>query len=116
MTMTVQNAIKQIEACDFQCEGGSLENNVAWRHLRNLLMDGPAYLLGQDVVHAVTLKSEKGGYEVTNTYPFKIAAITVDSTSERRVWKYTIAAQLPDAYYGGADFRGPIKEKDIVLP
>ena len=27
----MQSAIEQIQRCQFECEGGPLENNVAWR-------------------------------------------------------------------------------------
>lgn len=114
--MKVQDAIKQIESCGFECEGGLLKNNVAWQHLRKLLMDGPEYLPTQEIVYPVTLKAESGGYSVTNEYPFYIAGVIADSTSERRIWKYTIAAQLPSGYYGGADWRKNIREEDIKLP
>lgn len=114
--MKVQDAIRQIEACDFECDGGLLVNNAAWQHLRNLLIDGPEYLPTQEVVYPVTLKAEKGGYTVTHNYPFYIAGVVADSTSERRIWKYTIAAQLPSGYYGGADWRGNISEDALSLP
>jgi hypothetical protein len=32
--MDFESAIEQIEKCDFQCQGGPLSNNVAWRWLK----------------------------------------------------------------------------------
>lgn len=35
---TVQTAIKQIESCDFECIAGPLENNAAWRWLKEKIV------------------------------------------------------------------------------
>ena len=32
--MLIDEAIEQIESCKFTCEGGPLENNLAWKRLR----------------------------------------------------------------------------------
>jgi hypothetical protein len=32
--------IKQIESCNFECTGGTLENNVAWIALKEILQEG----------------------------------------------------------------------------
>jgi hypothetical protein len=34
-----QTAIEQIEKCDFECIAGPLENNVAWRWLKEQLRE-----------------------------------------------------------------------------
>lgn len=36
---TFNTAIEQIEKCDFECEGGPLRNNAAWRWLKNALKE-----------------------------------------------------------------------------
>jgi hypothetical protein len=32
--MTLQEIIEQLESCHYECEAGTLENNVAWRELK----------------------------------------------------------------------------------
>jgi len=34
MTMTVSEIVEQLESCDYECEGGPLENNVAFIELK----------------------------------------------------------------------------------
>lgn len=33
--MTLIEIIEQIESCNYECEAGKLENNVAWAKLKN---------------------------------------------------------------------------------
>lgn len=32
--MTLREIIEQLESCNYECEAGNLENNVAWQELK----------------------------------------------------------------------------------
>jgi hypothetical protein len=34
--MTLQEIVEQLESCNYECEAGTLENNVAWRELKQI--------------------------------------------------------------------------------
>jgi hypothetical protein len=35
--MTLQEIVEQLESCNYECEAGTLENNVAWRELKQII-------------------------------------------------------------------------------
>ena len=41
MNYTLQEAIAQVEKCDFECEAGPLQNNVGFRRIKQLADNCP---------------------------------------------------------------------------
>ena len=108
---TIETAIQQIEKCSFECEGGPLAHNDAWRWLKTYLGSGPALLLGQPVWYEVS--AEALGVKMTQWVQFYVAAIRASSDSERRTWEYDITTQMPSAYYAGGHVVKNVAMKNI---
>lgn len=113
---TVPAAFDQLEKCGYECQGGPLESNIAYRYLRDHLMsEGPDFLPGQRVWYFV--EAEAHGIKMGLWAEFRIAALTVDSTSERRIWKYWLSNDMPGAYhYGSITFQGVSADKLRTSP
>lgn len=108
-----KTAIEQIEKCSFECEGGPLANNDAWRWLRAAISNGPTLLPGQEVWYEV--RAEALGVTMTKWTRFYVLSVRASSSSERREWEYDIISQLPDAYYTGGHVVKNVALKDIKL-
>lgn len=39
--MTIKEIVEQLESCGYECEGGKLENNVAFQELKKLAEQRP---------------------------------------------------------------------------
>ncbi len=96
---STQTAIEQIKKCDFECEGGPLANNDAWRWIVTMAERGPEFWPGQAVWYEV--KADVLGVEMRRWAQFKVLSVTAGSDADRRYWVYTITDALPDAYYPG---------------
>jgi len=103
-------ALAQIEKCDFECEGGPLANNVAWRFLKDALVIGPKYLPGQGVWFEVV--AEASGVSLSQWVHFYIVGVFMSSTPERRLWTYSLSYDPPaPRHYGTTHFNGIAEAK-----
>ncbi len=96
---TIPTAIAQITKCDFECEGGPLANNDAWRWIVAMAEKGPEFWPGQSVWYEV--KTEALGQQFSKWVRFSVYNVYATSDSARRYWEYSITDALPDAYYSG---------------
>lgn len=97
---SVETALAQIEKCDFECEGGPLANNVAYRWLKAALDIGPKFLPGQGVWFEV--EAEANGIKLAQWVHFYVVAITMSSDTERRLWTYSLSYDPPAPYHYGS--------------
>lgn len=109
----VKTAIEQIEKCAFECQGGPLGNNDAWRWLKATLEAGPTMLPGQSVWYKV--KAEALGVTMSKWTRFYVLSVRASSSSERREWEYDLITQLPEAYFTGGHVVRNAKLCDIKL-
>lgn len=109
----VKTAIEQIEKCAFECQGGPLENNDAWRWLKATLEAGPTLMPGQSVWYEV--KAEALGVTMSKWTRFYVLSVRASSSSERREWEYDLITQLPEAYFTGGHVVKNAKLCDIKL-
>lgn len=108
----IQTAIKQVEACGFECEAGPLGNNVGWKWLAKLA-EGPRYPMGATVPH--TIKGVVDGFELTRTVMLTIIGIKMSSGTAGRLWVYDLSRDPPDAYhYGSGVTAANVTEGDIA--
>lgn len=107
----VETAFEQIEKCTFECEGGGLENNVAYRWLKKALTEvGPKYLPGQGVYFEV--EAEAAGVKLCQWVHFYIVGVAMDSDTEKRLWTYALSYDPPAPWhYGTTHFTGVREEK-----
>ena len=67
------SAIDQITKCQFECEGGPLENNVAWRWLKERINDGLPETLEEWIKHdqlqriKIKLQGENLAWDIERT-------------------------------------------------
>jgi hypothetical protein len=97
---TMASAIEQIAKCGFECEGGPLTNNDAWRWLTGAAKIGPDFWPGQGVWFEVT--AEAAGKTLTQWVHFYVVGCHMDSDSERRFWTYDLSYDPPAPYHCGA--------------
>ena len=94
------SALAHIAKCTFSCEGGPLENNVAFAWLKAALEDGPKYLPGQQVWFEVVAEAQS--IKLSQWVCLWVCGVSMGSTSERRTWEYALTNDRPDAYHYGA--------------
>jgi hypothetical protein len=92
-------AIQQIEKCSFECEGGPLKNNDAWRWLVGAAKVGPEYWPGQGVWFQA--EAEVSGVKLTQWVHFYIVGCHMDCDSARRFWTYDLSFDPPAPYHFG---------------
>lgn len=92
-------ALDQILACQFTCEAGPLERNVAFEWLRKVLLIGPKYLPGQGVWYEVRADSPSG--PISAWRHFYVVSVAMDSTADARVWRYGLSNDPPAPYHYG---------------
>lgn len=104
-------AIEQIEKCGFECEGGPLANNVAYRWLRKALLEvGPKFLPGQGVWFEVDATTN--GVTLSQWVHFYIVGVSMSSDTERRLWTYSLSYDPPAPWhYGTVHFVGVAESK-----
>lgn len=105
------SAIAQIERCNFECEGGPLANNTAYRWLKEKLQSGPKFHLGQWVF--LEVEAEVSGVKISNTVKLCVVGISMSSDTERLTWNYALSNDPPAPWhYGsGVQFRGVDERK-----
>jgi hypothetical protein len=113
---SIETALEQIRKCDFECEGGALANNVAWRWLEDAAKVGPEFWPGQGVWFRVD--AEAAGKALSQWVHFYIVGCHMDSDTERRFWVYDLSYDPPGPWhYGTVHFRGVNGEKlSLVQP
>lgn len=105
---SMESAIAQIERCDFECEGGPLRNNDAWRWLVGAAKIGPEFWPGQGVWFEV--EAEAAGKKLRQWVHFYIVGCSMDSDTDSRFWVYHLSYDPPAPYHYGtthfANIRG----------
>lgn len=103
-------AIAQIESCNFECEAGPLETNVAWSWLTQAARVGPEFWPGQGVWFEVA--AEAAGQKLTKWVHFYVVGCAMTSDTERRLWTYSLSYDPPAPWhYGVVHFTGIQGEK-----
>lgn len=104
-SLTIHSAVKQVEACGFECEAGSIDKNIGWAFLANHLKAGPKFAMGQRVDYEVVAEVKE--IRLSQVLPFTIVGISMGSDTDRRIYSYAISNDPPDAYhYGKVSFSG----------
>jgi len=105
-------AIEQVASCDFECEGGPLANNVAWRWLQK---SWPKYLVGQTVEFEV--EGELGGQKLKRWQKYTVVGCSLSADCERQTFIYSLSNDPPQPWhYGsGPQFRD-VAERKLRLP
>lgn len=102
---SMATALEQITKCEFACEAGSLDNNLAWAWLTAAAKVGPEYWPGQGVWFEV--EAEAAGKKLTQWVHFFVVGCKMTSDTERRFWVYDLSYDPPAPYhYGETHFRG----------
>lgn len=96
---SMKSAIEQIQKCAFECEGGPIENNDAWRWLVSAAEKGPEFWPGQGVWFEV--EAEAAGKKLTQWVYFYIVGCSMYSDSERRFWAYSLSYDPPEPWHYG---------------
>ena len=96
---TWDTAFTQLESCNFKCEGGPLENNVAYLWLKKALQIGPKFLPGQGVYY--TIVTDIKGFRLEKRAHFYVVGVWMDSTKDAQIWKYAISDDPPTPYHYG---------------
>lgn len=110
---TLDDALAQIEKCGFECEGGPIENNVAFRWLRNVQRVAPKFLPGQQVFFEVS--AEAGGVKMSQWSPFYVVGVIMDSDTEKRFYKYHLSNDPPAPWHYGSVQFSYVSEDSIRL-
>lgn len=98
------SALAQIKKCEFQCEGWPLEMNAAWLWLETALSRGPKFLPGQGVYYEI--EASVGGNKMRMWAHYYVVAVWLTSTTDARVWRYSLSNDPPAPYhYGETQFR-----------
>lgn len=96
---SMKSAIEQIQKCSFECEGGNLENNDAWRWLVQAAETGPEFWPGQQVWFEIV--AEAAGKKLTQWARFYIVGCNMDSDTERQYWTYHLSYDPPQPWHYG---------------
>lgn len=106
MSYNVATAFAQIEKCAFECEGGPLANNTAYRWMREHIVRGPKFPLGQWVFYLV--EADVSGVKVGQWVKLCVVGVSMASDTERQTWRYALSNDPPQPYHYGtaAQFTG----------
>ncbi|MBA8904853.1 hypothetical protein [Aminobacter ciceronei] len=96
---SMATAIEQVEKCAFECEGGPLANNDAWRWLVGAAKIGPEFWPGQGVFFEIT--AEASGKTLKQWVHFYIVGCHMDSDTDRRYWTYDLSYDPPAPWHYG---------------
>lgn len=96
---TMKSAIEQVQKCAYECEGGALENNDAWRWLVGAAKIGPEFWPGQGVYFQV--EAEAAGKKLTQWVHFFIVGAVMRSSTEDRYWTYSLSYDPPAPWHYG---------------
>ncbi len=102
---SMETAIQQILSCDFSCEAGPLNKNIAWDWLVKASRVGPEFWPSQGVWFEVM--AEAAGKKLSQWVHFYIVGCTMLSDTERRYWVYDLSYDPPAPWhYGTVHFKG----------
>jgi len=96
---SIATALEQINSCGFECQGGPLTNNAAYRWLIDAAKAGPEFWPGQGVYFEVT--AEAAGEKMSRWVHYYIVGCRLDSSSEKRFWVYDLSNDPPRPYHYG---------------
>jgi len=96
---SLRSAIEQISKCAFECEGGSIENNDAWRWLVGAAKIGPEFWPGQGVYFEI--EAEAAGKKLTQWVHFYIVGTHMDAGTVDRFWTYDLSYDPPAPWHYG---------------
>jgi hypothetical protein len=103
-------AFEQVAKCDFECEGGPLKNNDAWRFIVGAAKVGPEFWPGQGVWFEI--QAEISGIKISKWAHFYIVGCSMGSDTEKRLWTYSLSSDPPSPYhYGTVQFTNVRSEK-----
>lgn len=108
------SAVGQVAKCQFECEGGPLANNAAWRWLKERIEDGPRYAMGQVVEMGVS--GVVGGVTISQFCLFTVVGIHMSSDTARRTYTYSLSNDPPGPYHYGKTNFTAIAEYALRLP
>ena len=101
---TYYSALKQLEHCGFECEGGPLENNTAFQFLKRGKV--PEFLIGQMVFVEIEYKDEVLGQTLKQWERVTITGCMRQSNATDVYYDYCVAKKPCEPYYaGGKVFR-----------
>lgn len=96
---SMKSALSQIEACGFECEGGPLANNDAWRWLVGASKVGPEFWPGQGVYFQI--EAEAAGKKLQQWVHFYIIGAHMEAGTDDRYWTYDLSYDPPRPYHYG---------------
>ena len=96
---SVADAIRQIEACGFECEAGPLSHNVGWQWMQAALKVGPEYWPGQTVWFQIDATA--AGKTLTQWVAFFIVGCHMDADCDRCFWTYDLSYDPPAPWHYG---------------
>lgn len=96
---SMKAALEQIAKCDFECEGGPLKNNVAWRWLNETAKGGPEFFPGQRVWFEITASA--AGKSLSQWVEFTIVGCRMDSDEDTQFWNYDLSYDPPGPWHFG---------------
>lgn len=103
----MQAALEQIAKCQYECEGGHLESNDAWRWLVAAAKVGPEFWPGQGVYYQV--QAEAAGKTLKQWVHFFIVGCAMTSSDTKRYWTYSLSYDPPRPWhYGEIHFKGVV--------
>ena len=112
---TLTTALEQIDKCGFECEGGPLSNNVAYRWLKEAAQNGPKFLPGQQVWFEIDATA--AGKRLAQLVCFTVVGCTMSSDTDGRTWAYSLSYDPPSAWhYGKTHFTGIDERRLLAAP
>jgi hypothetical protein len=106
----MKSAIEQHQKCAFECDGGPIDNNDAWRWLVRAANVGPEFWPGQGVWFEVN--ATVAGMMLSDWRPFTVVGCVMSSNSNARCWTYSLSNDPPEAYhFGKTQFAGVNADK-----
>lgn len=112
---TFKNALALIEACNFSCEGGPLENSAVWQWLKARSEKAPDFFPGQRVWYEVKVTDEKSEIEFAQWVEFTITGCRVYSGADDFHWSYDLSRSMPAAYHAPKIAFSGVNENDLRL-
>ena len=96
---SVAEAIAQVDACDFQCDAGSIADNAGWQWIKAATKVGPEFWPGQTVWFEI--EAEAAGKKLTQWVSFFIVGCSMNADTERRFWCYDLSYDPPAPWHTG---------------
>lgn len=110
---SLKSCVEQLIKCGFQCEGGPIENNDAFRWLVGSAKVGPEFMPGQGVFFEVT--ADAAGVALTQWVHFYIVGCQMESDTDSRYFTYTLSYDPPGPYHYGTVHFSRIRGEKLRL-